>query len=248
MPYCACFHDYARDPDGLGGTPLDSEDAGGILPGVLGMQDGRAPVGALGLLKGRIIVDLAPEVDECYALGPYKVTSKSADSADGLVRVRYGAALYKAKYENDLRLIRDLGSELADFAQRHPRLRSCATVTAPPTSQAKVNLPLGWAQAVAEMLWAETLVVGWKVPPSGAQKNREGTVRGNMVAPGPIQGDVLVIDDALGLGVTLTAVGEALKEAGADKVYALCVAKIMRGTASHSDGSYGIDFAEERWP
>ena len=163
------------------------------------------------------------------------------------MNARYGAALYKAKYENDPQAIRALGSELSDFAQRHPRLRSCATVAAPPTSQAKVNLPLGWAQAIAEMLWAETMAVGWKVPPSGAQKNREGTVRGNIMVSKPINGAALVIDDALGLGGTLTAVGEALKQAGASKVYALCVAKDMRGTAYNSDGSYGIDFAEERW-
>lgn len=244
MPYCACFHDYARDPDGFG-EPLHLEDAGYILPGALGMQDGRASVELLALLKGRIIVDLAPAVDECYALGPYKVTRKSTGD---LVNARYGAALYKAKYENDLRAIRDLGSELADFAQRHPRLRLCTTVTAPPTSQGKINLPLQWARSVAETLWAESLAVDWKTPPSGAQKNREGTVRGNMIAPGPIQGDVLVIDDTLESGETLQEVGRALKQAKASKVYALCVTKNMYGTASHSDGSYGIDFAEERWP
>ena len=127
-------------------------------------------------------------------------------------------------------------------------MRSCATVAAPPTSQTKVNLPLQWAVSVAETLKAEHMAMDWKVPPSGAQKNREGMVTDNMAAPRPIQGDALVIDDALGLGVTLTAVGKALKEAGADKVYALCVAKIMRGTVPHADGSYGIDFAEERWP
>lgn len=148
------------------GEPLHPEDAGDILPGVLGMQDGRASVELLALLKGRIIVDLAPDVDECYALGPYKVTRKSR-----LVDGRYGDLLSKAKYRSDPEAIHAIGSELADFAQSHPRLRLCTTVAAPPTSQAKVNLPLGWAQAIAEMLWAETMAVGWKVPPSGAQKN-----------------------------------------------------------------------------
>ena len=243
MPYCACFHDYARDPDGFG-EPLHLEDAGGILPGVLGMQHGRAGVQLLDLLKDRIVVGLAPAVDECYALGPYKVKRKSASRP---VNARYGVALYKAKYRNDPQAIRALSSELADFAQRHPRLRSCATVAAPPISQANANLPLGWAQAVAETLRAETLAVDWKTPPGGAQKNNEGTVRGNMIAPGPIQGDVLVIDDALGYGETLKEAGRALKQAGASKVYALCVAKDMRRTAYNSDGSYGIDFAEERW-
>lgn len=242
MPYCACFHDYTRDPDGFG-EPLHLEDAGYILPGALGMQDGRASVELLALLKGRIIVDLAPAVDECYALGPYKVTRKSS-----LVDGRYGDLLSKAKYRSDPEAIRAIGSELADFAQSHPRLRLCATVTAPPTSQTRDNLPRRWATTVADMIWAKSLAVDWKTPPSGAQKNREGTVRGNMIAPGPIQGDVLVIDDALEYGETLREAGRALREAGANKVYALCVTKNMYGTASHSDGSYGIDFAEERWP
>ena len=245
MPYCACFHDYALDPNGIGGMPLDPEDAGGILPGALGMRDGRAAVELLALMKGKIIVDLAPAVDECYALGPYTV--KRASTND-LVYARYGVALRKAKYREDPHAIHALGSELADFAQRHPRLRSCATVAAPPTSQTKVNLPLHWAKSVAETLKAEHVAVDWKVPPSGAQKNREGSVRNNLAVARPIQGDALVIDDALEYGETLKEAGRALKQAGASKVYALCVDKDMRGTAYSSDDSYGIDFAEERWP
>lgn len=243
MPYCACYHDYTRDPNGLSGTPLHPEDAGDILPGALGMQDGRASVELLALLKDRLVVRLGSNVDECYALGPYKVTRESS-----LVDGRYGDLLSKAKYRSDPEAIRAIGSELADFAQSHPRLRLCATVTAPPTSQTRDNLPRRWATTVADMIWAKSLAVDWKTPPSGAQKNREGTVRGNMIAPGPIQGDVLVIDDALEYGETLREAGRALREAGANKVYALCVTKNMYGTASHSDGSYGIDFAEERWP
>lgn len=245
MPYCACFHDYVPDPNGISGMPLDSEDAGSILPGVLGVQGGKAPVEMLGLLKDRIVVDLAPAVDECYALGPYTVKRKSTGD---LVNARYGAALHEAKYRNDPQEIHALGSKLADFARRHPRLRSCATVAAPPTSHTKVNLPLQWAMSVAETLKAEHMAVDWKAPPSGAQKNREGSVRNNMAAPRPIQGDALIIDDALGYGETLKEAGRALKEAGAGKVYALCVAKNMSRTAYNPDGSYGIDFAEERWP
>lgn len=242
MPYCACFHDYTRDPNGLSGTPLAPEDAGGILPGVLGMQHGRAGVQLLDLLKDRIVVGLAPAVDECYALGPYKVTRESS-----LVDGRYGDLLSKAKYRSDPEAIRAIGSELADFAQSHPRLRLCATVTAPPTSQTRDNLPRRWATTVADMIWAESLAVDWKTPPDGAQKNGEGSVRGNMTAPGPIQGDVLIIDDTLESGETLQEVGRALKQAEASKVYALCVTKNMYGTTRNSDGSYGIDFAEERW-
>lgn len=244
MPYCACYHGYRLDPDGLVGEPLHPEDAGGILSGALGTRDGRASGELLALLRGKVIVDLAPAVDECYALGPYKVKRKSTNA---LVNARYGIALYKAKYRSDPEAIRAIGSELAEFAQSHPRLRLCTTVTAPPTSQARDNLPMRWATTVAGMMWAGCMAVDWKTPPSGAQKNNEGSVRGNMVAPWPIQGDALVIDDALGYGETLKEAGRALKQAGASKVYALCVAKDMRGTAYNPDDSYGIDFAEERW-
>lgn len=241
MPYCACYHDHTRDPDGFG-EPLHLEDAGDILPGALGMQDGRASVELLALLKDRLVVRLGSNVDECYALGPYKVTRKSS-----LVDGRYGDLLSKAKYRSDPEAIRAIGSELADFAQSHPRLRLCTTVTAPPTSQTRDNLPMRWATTVADMIWAESLAVDWKTPPDGAQKNGEGSVRGNMTAPGPIQGDVLIIDDTLESGETLQEVGRALKQAEASKVYALCVTKNMYGTTRNSDGSYGIDFAEERW-
>ena len=244
MPYCACYHDYSLDPDGLGGTPLHPEDAGNILPGALGTQDGRASVGLLALLKDRLVIGLGPTVDECYALGPYTVKRASPDSlADG----RYGDLLSRAKYRSDIEAIRAIGSELADFAQSHPRLRACAMVTAPPTSQTRDNLPMRWATTVAGMIWAGSMAMGWKTPPGGAQKNGEGSVRGNMIALGPIQGDVLFIDDTLESGETLQEVGRALKQAGASKVYALCVAKNMYGTTRNPDGSYGIDFAEERW-
>ena len=244
MPYCACYHDYRLDPDGLVGEPLHPEDAGGILPGALGMQDGRASVELLALLKDRLVVRLGSTVDECYALGPYTVKRASTDS---LVDGRYGDLLSRAKYRSDPEAIRAIGSELANFAQSHPRLRSCATVTAPPTSQTRDNLPMRWATTVADMIGAERLAVDWKTPPGGAQKNGEGSVRGNMIAPGPIQGDALVIDDTLESGETLQEVGRALKQARASKMYALCVTKNMYRTTRNADGSYGIDFAEERW-
>lgn len=170
MPYCACYHDHTRDSDGFG-TPLHPEDAGGILPGALGMRDGRAPVELLALLQDRLVVGLGPTVDECYALGPYKVKRKSTNA---LVNARYGVALYKAKYRSDPDAIRAIGSELADFVRSHPRLRSCATVAAPPTSQTRDNLPMRWATTIADMIGAERLAVDWKTPPSGLRRMARG--------------------------------------------------------------------------
>ena len=137
MPYCACFHNYARDPDGLG-EPLHPEDAGDILPGALGMQDGRASVELLALLKDRLVVRLGSNVDECYALGPYKVRRKSTS---GLVNARYGAALHKVVdspgegigREGNKRLLETMAvpvqrpSEVRDALQRAANRRAADT-------------------------------------------------------------------------------------------------------------------------
>ena len=251
MPYCACFHAYARDPDGLGGTPLDSEDAGGILPGVLGMQDGRAPVGALGLLKGRIIVDLAPEVDECYALGPYSIFDID-ERGDGVwLRAEFGEAVHRAKYANDQSAIASLSKRLANFVNGHPAMRSVAGVAAPPKSNAEaMNLPLVWARFIAESLGVSVVSMR-KIRHTGPQKELDGLedeqavaerVRNSVQVDGAIQGDILVIDDTVRSGGMARELGRALKAADAGKVYALCVAKDAKFTIG------GISLGRERWP
>ena len=241
MPKCACFHGYRLVSDGLG-RPEDIEDEGDLLPRVLGSAGG-CSVGMLSLLRDRIIIELTPELDECYALGPYKVVGP-----DGVRDAYYGDLLSKAKYRARREEERTIVEDIVDFAERHPVLCSVKAVTAPPRSDSsRENAPLAWAGAVADLLGASVRQTHWLVQPSGAQKNREGKVRGNIETDGSVSGDVLAIDDALESGGTMRELGRALRDAGARRVYGLCVAKTMEGIEYKSDGSYGIDLSAERW-
>lgn len=242
MPFCACYHDFTRESEGLG-RPLQVEDVKGLLAKALGLRNGKASLEVLDLLRKRIVIDLSPMVDECYALGPYKVKD-----GDTLVSAPSGDAVNKAKYWDNQDAVATIASELAEFAQRHPKMKSVAAVTAPPRSTlGRVNIPRKWAQAVANALGANVAEVDWKTQPTGAQKNREGSVADNMSVAGPIEGDVLVIDDTLRSGSTLKEVGRALRQVGAQRVYGLCVAKTMEGIARNPDGTYGIVLSKERW-
>ena len=245
MPYCACYHDHTRDPDGFG-TPLHPEDAGGILPGALGMRDGRAPVELLALLQDRLVVGLGPTVDECYALGPYSV--HVGDGVWG--HAEFGEAVHRAKYAKDQSARVMLSRELTQFAKSHPRMRSVAAVAAPPKfDPEEPNIPLAWARSVAEAL-GTSIATARKTRPTSPQKDLEGLeyegevvarVRDSVQVNGMIWGDALVIDDTVRSGGMVREMGRALKAAGADKVYALCVAKDAKFTSG------GLNLFRERW-
>lgn len=242
MPYCACFHDYTCEPDGFG-RPLDVEGQRSLLNKALGSRDGRVPLEMLALLKRRIVIDLTPSIDECYALGPYTLVGR-----DDLVYARYGSATNRAKYWNDQDAVVAISKELGEFAEHHPRLKAVGAVCAPPRStSAAPNIPLKWAHDIAAVLGARVLEVDWVGQPTGNRKNNEANVSNAMTASGRVGGGVLVIDDTLGHGNTMKEMGRALRQAGAQRVYGLCVAKDMRGIARNPDGTYGIVLSEERW-
>ncbi len=236
MPDCACYHDFTREPDGFG-RPLNSSGVGTLLGTALGLRGGRAPQQMLALLRKRMVIDLRPEITECYALGPYSVFD-----GDEREFSRFGDAVRKAKYGNDQGVVTALSRSLAEFVRHHPRLKSVAIVTAPPRSSSVApNIPLNWARSVAETLTAKVVEVHWSVQPTAARKNREGSIANTMSVASPVQGNVLVIDDTIGSGATLCEVGRALRDAGAQRVYGLCVAKDAKFTHG------GVDLSKERW-
>lgn len=129
-------------------------------------------------------------------------------------------------------------------------MRSVAAVAAPPKSDpGEANIPLTWAECVAESLGVSVVSMR-KTRPTGPQKDLEGLedeqavadrVRDSVQADAEIQGDALVIDDTIRSGGTVRDLGRALTAAGADKVYALCVAKDARFTKG------GLSLSRERW-
>ena len=211
---------------------------------VEGVHDRSALEDLLNLVKGAIVIDLNPEVDECYALGPYSVLD-----GEKWETATFGDVMRKAKYGKDQRAVAAMSEGLARFAHRHPLLGAVATVAAPPKSDPGArDVPLQWARSVATGLRARTVDVQ-KVIATAPQKDLQGLeeqeaaarVVNTMSAPAPIKGDVLIIDDTVRSGGTLKEVGRALKHAGAQRVYGLCVAK----DAKFTNG--GVDLSKERW-
>lgn len=236
MPDCAAYHDYTREPDGLG-RPLHASGVKGLLDGALGVREGRAPLEVLDLLSRRIIVDLRPAINECYALGPYSVFDGDARESS-----RLGEAVRRAKYENDEGAVISISGELIAFVRRHPRLKSVTTVTAPPRStRAAPNIPLRWAHSVADAVGASIVETRWRAQPTGARKNREEIIADSMSVESPVHGSVLILDDIIGSGATLCELGQSLRGVGAQRVYGLCVAKDAKFTHGR------VDLSKRRW-
>lgn len=273
MPVCACFHNFSLEPnrankgfrlslDAGGSTGLlqDALESSGLAASVessflgatynlSGVRDADALDGFLSLLRRRIVIDL-PDLDACYALGPYSVVEVDGSGDDVWSRAEFGEAMHRAKYANDQSAIAFLSERLANFVNGHPGMRSVVAVAAPPKFDPReANLPLTWAEFVTESLGVS--VVGMrKTRPTGPQKDLEGLedeqavadrVRDSVQVDDHIQGDALVIDDTIRSGGTVRDLGRALTAAGADKVYALCVAK----NAKFTNGN--LNLSRERW-
>lgn len=199
----------------------------------------------MSLLRRRIVIGL-DQIDQCYALGPYSVLV----DAGAWGHAKFGEAVHRAKYAKDRSARVMLSRELANFAKSHPGMRSVVAVAAPPKfDPEEPNLPLVWARAVAESLDA-SIASARKTRPTGPQKDLEGLedelevaarVRDSVQVDGMIWGDALVIDDTVRSGGMVREMGRALKAAGADKVYALCVAKDAKFTSG------GLNLSLERW-
>lgn len=273
MPVCACFHNFESEPNrankGLR-LSLDAEGSTGLLRDALessglaasvessflgaiynlsGVRDADALDGFLSLLRRRIVIAL-PDLDACYALGPYSVFDVDGRGEGVWRRAEFGEAVHRAKYAKDQGAVASLSEQLTNFVNGHPGIRSVAAVAAPPKSDpGEANFPLTWAKFVAESLGVSVVSVR-KTRPTGPQKDLEGLedeqtvadrVRDSVQVDDQIRGDALVIDDTIRSGGTVRDLGRALKAARAGKVYALCVAKDAKFTIG------GISLGRERW-
>ena len=271
MPNCGCFHEFdlssvgsndyeirlriegfadlkaALDETGLSESVSVKKGLFGTTIYARGVNDSSRLRGLLELVRSTIFVELAPHVDECYALGPYTLFD---DDGERLSSVK-GELLYQAKYRNNSTAASQLGSMLGEFIVTHPTLRNVEAVASPPKSDPNTpNLARLWCDSTAAMLGINTINVR-KVRHTSPQKNvneddtEEDAVAGlagsmvvDRVAPAT---RVLIVDDTIGLGATLREVGRAMREAGASHVYALAVTKNAKGTGG------GVGLRREDW-
>ena len=200
----------------------------------------------LELLKHRLMIDLSPVVDECYALGPYTLFS-DGEPRNG----KYGRLVNQAKYSGNPGASEEIGRELHNFVVQHPRLKYAHAIAAPPKlDRNQNNLPQNWARTLSNALGVPTLELR-KTRSTDEQKNLPdgmdesdlvGRVANSMVVESNWDNaDVLVVDDTLRSGGTLLEVARAIKSSGARRVYGLCAAKDAKGTKG------GVVLEEDAW-
>ena len=188
-----------------------------------------------------IVVDLTPEVDDCYSLGPYTLFQGNAGQ-----RTEWGDLLSRAKYQNDRDAAAQLGSQLERCITALPRptLSAANAIVAAPKSDAGTpNLVGVWADAIASSLGLRRLV-SYKIRATEPQKNlSEGESETDLtrriansvgVSEVTARDKVLILDDTIRSGGTLREIGRALRAAGAGVVCALTVAKNARFTQGGS--------------
>ncbi len=272
MPKCACFHSYELTPvsdreyrlklpsEGLGNLTEIIKRSGlvaEITPEPFGFDfvDNFIFYGVnkpetlakfMNLLKGKIIVDLSPQLDECYALGPYTVFDREKSAL-----ALWGEHVNRAKYQKDQSASIKILKDIEDFIDRHPLIRTINDVVSPPKSDnITPNLADAWSHEIASKRGWRRLIAN-KTQITRPQKKRldteteedligrvANTTRVDGVNPGS---HVLILDDTIRSGGTLIEIARALREAGAREVYGLSAAK----DAKFTNG--GVELNKESW-
>jgi hypothetical protein len=198
------------------------------------------------LLKSTIFVDLSPQLDECYALGPYTVF-------DGEVprRTAWGESLNGAKYGRDGNEQEDLLGWIEEFIKDHPSLKAVdAIIAAPKSDLSTPDLAGTWAQEIGlSNRWQQLTARRTRaIRPQKefADTETEEDLIARVANSVNVEGvtprsRVLILDDTIRSGGTLKEIARALRESGASEVYGLAVAKDARLTQG------GVDLAKERW-
>lgn len=196
-----------------------------------------------------IVVDLTPEVDACYSLGPYTLFQGSVS-----YRTEWGDLLSRAKYQNDREAAAQLSRQLERcvVALPLPTLSAASAIVAAPKSDANTPDLVGkWAEDIASNLGLRRLA-SYKSRATDPQKNLSAgesetdltrRIANSVGVSGVMARDqVLILDDTIRSGGTLREIGRALRAAGAAAVCGLTVAKDARFTQSGI-----IGFLDREW-
>jgi len=166
------------------------------------------------------------------------------DSAARWIRTPTGSLVYRAKYGDELRLAGPMLAELAlRMAPEHPVLRGSDAVVAVPSSH---RLVYGVARTVADAMSLPMVALVRTRQTAQPQKalnrgdNLEGNQSGTMDVDGSCAGRVLVIDDFMRDGSTVTEADRALRAAGAAQTVSLTLVKQRTGTAGYYFGEPAV--------
>lgn len=250
MVNCAVYHEFERKQNtyaiiDTNGDPDLLEDVFGLLEAIP-MEAG--PL--LAALRGTIIADLNPAIDQCIAMGPYSL--KDPSKPNTWTRGHYGELVQRAKYYGDERPLPDLSDDVAALIRAHPRLSQTTLIVATTIRDSNalrpiVKLPdlvagkleLGLVRALATRDTAQQN----DAPQGASQREMRDNVADSMRFGDEVHGErVLIVDDVLGSGQTLREMGRALRQAGAHEVMAVCMAKDAKFTYSQ------LSWDKNQWP
>ena len=198
-------------------------------------------------MRGKIIVNLSPDLDECYALGPY--TTFTAEELP--TRAAFGQMVYGAKYLHNPLVRSQIVAHFNEFMDLHICLRTVNAIAAAPKTDPNTPNLVGSSAAEISANRNLKLIDCYKRTYTAPQKNvaeSEGEndliarVVGSMGVDKVNPGErVIVLDDTIRSGGTLRAIGKALRESGASEVYGIAVAKDAKFTMG------GVDLHKELW-
>lgn len=155
--------------------------------------------------------------------------------SDGETRTHIGQLEKVAKYDNDENAVRELAAIVDDFVGKNPIYANADYICAvPPTAVGEKNLPVKIIEKLTRFNGknvSDNII--WTTK-NESLKNADGADKleilknsGLKIADGAnLEGkEIVVIDDLYMSGITLQYVAMKLKEAGASKVYGLCLVK-----------------------
>ena len=190
----------------------------------------------LDLLMHKIIVDLSPELDECFALGPYSVFEENQR-----INAVWGRLVNRAKYRGDQSALLEIQAGIEVFINQHLIIRTVDSVISAPKSDPNTpDLAGAWAQVIGSKFGWHRPIASKAQATTGSQKaldgaeteeDLKGRVANTIVASGVRPGSrVLILDDTIRSGGTLIEIARVLREAGATEVYAISAAKDAKFT------------------
>lgn len=197
-----------------------------------GMTPGVRPM--LRLLKEVRTLRRYDEVDCALVLDWYKVPDDDVDPQQW-PNTASGELIYRGKYYKTASVARQaarqtLVERLADVIDRHALYcGATAIVTVPGSAGDYKSFGEGLTGAVAAKVGKQVVMT----TPKGAHAPRKEGAHEDLsdafTLPTSVAGDVVIVDDVVRSGASMSAVALAARKAGAARVFGLAAVKTMRG-------------------
>jgi hypothetical protein len=189
------------------------------------------------LLSEVLTLSRLPDIDLAIALDWYKIPDYDIDSRDW-PNTLVGTLVHTGKYSRNPAPIAKAGRMLArrviSAACKHPILSKAEVVVAPPGhDRSYLSFGERLGASVANGLGVPLAKVAtrheFRPPAKELPRGVDRTLTGEFSLTEDLTGAaVLIVDDVLRAGTTLSAVGSAAKGAGAARVYGLIAVRTIR--------------------